>query len=229
MSNETRDQIMSRIVASATLEESVADISLYVEAVIEEMSVKREVFGRVSKAAPPDAILATNTSSLSVTAIASATDRPEQVAGMHFFNPAPIMRLVEVIRGDQTSDATVDKVAEIAREWGKTPAIAKDTPGFIVNRCARNFYGESLRILGENLAPVETIDRVMSGVGGFRMGPFELMDLVGIEVNFAVTKSVYQAYFGEPRFRPHPIQQKMVEAGMLGRKTGRGFYRHEQK
>ena len=120
-------------------------------------------------------------------------------------------------------------MVEISKQWGKTPALAKDTPGFIVNRCARSFYGESLKIVGENLADAHTVDRIMKGVGGFRMGPFELMDLVGVEVNLAVTKSVYEAYFNEPRFRPHPIQQKMVDAGLFGRKTGRGFYKYEGK
>lgn len=222
-----RDAIVGRIELSPSLEASVAGIDLYIEAVIEDLGVKREVFGAVAKEAPAEAILATNTSSLSITAIGAATDRPEKVIGMHFFNPAPVMKLVEVVRGDQTSDETVAAVASIAEQWGKSPAIAKDSPGFIVNRIARPFYGEGLRILGENLADAHTIDRILADVGGFRMGPFRLLDLIGIDTNLMVTKSVYHAYFEDPRFRPHPIQQKMVDAGLFGQKSGKGFYDHE--
>lgn len=214
----------SKIKVADSLKDSLKNADLLIEAALEEMEVKREIFAKADEVAPDQTILATNTSSLSVTAIASATKRPEQVIGMHFFNPAPVMKLLEVVRGDHTNEDTLKEVLKIAKFWGKKVAIAKDTPGFIVNRVARSFYGESLRMLGENLASHETIDRVMTGVGGFKMGPFQLMDLVGVEVNFAVTRSVYNAYFQEPRFRPHPIQQKMVDAGLLGRKTKRGFY-----
>lgn len=223
---DERDAVVDRIEHEDSLAGSLSGASLFIEAVLEDLAVKREIFSAADAAAPPGAILATNTSSLSVTAIAASTTRPERVVGMHFFNPAPVMRLVEVIRGDQTSDETVAAITSISHEWGKTPVTAKDTPGFIVNRCARAFYGEGLRMLGENLADTRTIDRIMTGVGGFRMGPFQLMDLVGIDVNLMVTKSVYHAYFEEPRFRPHPIQQKMVDAGLWGRKTGRGFYEY---
>jgi len=144
--------------------------------------------------------------------------------GLHFFNPAPVMRLVEVVRGHRTSDETVGEVIDFSERLGKVPVVAADSPGFIVNRVARPFYGEALRLLGEGVAAVEEIDRIVKAVGGFRMGPFELMDLIGIDVNFAVTKSVYEQTFGEPRFRPHVIQERMVNAGLLGRKTGRGFY-----
>jgi 3-hydroxybutyryl-CoA dehydrogenase len=146
---------------------------------------------------------------------------------MHFFNPPPVMKLVEVVRGRQTSDETVNSTRELAERLGKVTVVCKDTPGFIVNRVARPFYGEALRLLGEGVAPVEEIDRIVRLSGGFKMGPFELMDLIGIDVNYAVTKSVYEQFFHEPRFRPHPIQRQMVEAGTLGRKTKRGFYSYE--
>jgi 3-hydroxybutyryl-CoA dehydrogenase len=171
-------------------------------------------------------MLATNTSSLSVTAIASAARDPSCVAGMHFFNPAPVMPLVEIVAGAQTSQDVVQAVRQAALAMGKTTVFAADTPGFIVNRVARPFYGEALQIVGEGTATVSQVDEAMRAAG-FRMGPFELMDLIGIDVNFAVTRSVFDAFFGEPRYRPHLIQQRMVDAGTLGRKTGRGFYAYD--
>lgn len=200
---------------------------IVIEAAVEDLAVKREIFRALDQIVAPRAILATNTSSLSVTSIGSLTKTPESVVGMHFFNPPTQMKLVEIIRGSQTSEETVRTVHELTLAMGKTPVFCNDTPGFIVNRVARPFYGEALRMLGEGTATAEQIDRIVRLSGGFRMGPFELMDLIGIDINYAVTKSVYEQFFHEPRFRPHPIQRRMVEAGTLGRKTGRGFYPYE--
>ena len=201
---------------------------LVVEAVIEDLMVKKDLFRHLETDTKPTTILATNTSSLSVTAIASVLRHPERAVGLHFFNPAHIMKLVEVIKGQQTSPEVVQQTVEFAKQIGKTPVVAKDTPGFIVNRVARPFYGEALRLLGENVASVEQIDRIVKDGAGFPMGPFELMDLIGIDINFAVTQSMYEQYFGEPRYRPHPIQKRMVEAGQIGRKSGQGFYKYEE-
>ena len=198
-----------------------------IEAAVEDLTIKRELFKRLDDVLPTHAVMASNTSSLSITSLASATKRPASVVGMHFFNPPGQMKLVEIVRGTQTSDDSVNTTKELAERLGKQTVVCKDTPGFIVNRVARHFYGEALRLLGEGVAPVEEIDRIVKLSGGFRMGPFELMDLIGIDVNYAVTKSVYDQFFQEPRFRPHPIQRQMVEAGMLGRKTKRGFYSYE--
>ncbi len=199
------------------------------EAVIEDLRIKKDLFKHLEADTKSATILATNTSSLSVTAIAAAIRHPERVVGMHFFNPAHIMKLVEIIQGQRTSSEIVQQTVELTRQLGKTPVVAKDTPGFIVNRVARPFYGEALRLLGENVASVEQIDRIAKMGGGFPMGPFELMDLIGIDVNFAVTQSMYEQYYGEPRYRPHPIQKRMVDSGLIGRKVGQGFYTYEEK
>jgi len=205
----------------------MGDADVVIEAAIEQMDVKKEIFRKLDQVVSPETILATNTSSLSVNAIASLTHMPESVVGMHFFNPAPVMKLVEVVRGRQSSPDAVKRICDLAVAMQKTPVVCSDTPGFIVNRVARPFYGEALRLLGEGVATVEEIDLIVRS-GGFRMGPFELMDLIGIDVNFAVTQSVYDQFFQEPRFRPHPIQRQMVESGTLGRKTGNGFYKYDQ-
>lgn len=201
-----------------------ANCALVIEAVIEDLTIKKQLFAELGSTVGPDAILATNTSSLSVTSIAAACKFPERVIGLHFFNPAPLLPLVEVVPGLATDPQHTTTCVALMKAWGKTPVIAKDTPGFIVNRVARPFYGEALRIYEEGIADMATIDDAMRTVGGFKMGPFELMDLIGNDINFAVTSSVFKAFFYDPRYRPSVTQQRMVEANWLGRKTGRGYY-----
>jgi 3-hydroxybutyryl-CoA dehydrogenase len=222
LSPDDAGRARSRIEHAAALE-VVAQADLVVEAIPEELDLKRDAFRRLDAAARPETTLATNTSSLSIARIAAGTEHPERVVGMHFFNPVPLMALVEVIAGPMTAEGTVDRVALTARLLGKTPVVATDTPGFIVNRVARPYYLEALRILGEGGAAVEEIDAAMRGID-FPMGPFELIDAIGADVNLAVSVSVHEQFFGEPRFRPHLIQQRLVDAGRLGRKAGGGFY-----
>jgi 3-hydroxybutyryl-CoA dehydrogenase len=227
LSAEEMDATLARI-KTTTRREDAASADIIIEAAPEDLELKREIFSSLSNAAGPETILATNTSSLSVTAIASAARDAGRVVGLHFFNPAPVMQLVEVIGGRRTTSDTIRTASALARAMGKLPVMAADMPGFIVNRVARPFYGEALRIMAEGTAGITQIDAALR-FAGFVMGPFELMDLIGIDVNFAVSKSVFEAYFGEPRYRPHPIQQRMVEAGTLGRKSGEGFYKYEGK
>lgn len=200
--------------------------AVVIEAVVEDLEIKRRVFSSLEEHAGDEAILATNTSSLAVTAVAAACRHPERVAGAHFFNPAPLMPLVEVVPGLATDPATVESLRRLVTSWGKQPVTAGDTPGFIVNRVARPYYGESLRLLEEGVAGVETIDAALRQVGGFPMGPFELMDLVGLDVSLAVTETIFRETGFDPRYRPSLTQRRLVQAGRLGRKTGRGFYDH---
>jgi 3-hydroxybutyryl-CoA dehydrogenase len=201
----------------------LAAVDLAIEAAPEDLPLKRDIFKRLDALLPPHALIASNTSSLSITVLAASTRRPERCLGLHFFNPPLLMALIEVVRGDTTAPETVEAGLAFARALGKTPVLVRDTPAFIVNRVARPFYGEALRLLGEHVASAPAIDGLLRSLG-FKMGPFELMDLIGLDVNFAVTQSVYHAFFEDPRYRPHPIQQRMVDANLLGRKTGRGFY-----
>jgi 3-hydroxybutyryl-CoA dehydrogenase len=202
----------------------LATAGLIVEAVVENLDVKRALFAALDKVVSADAILATNTSSLSVTAIARASTRPERVLGVHFFNPPTVLPLVEIIPGLATSDQATSSVQQLVEAWGKKTVIASDTPGFIVNRIARPFYGEALRIYEEGIADIATIDWAMKEIGGFKMGPFELMDFIGNDVNFAATKGVYEANFHDSRFRPALTQQKLFDAGFYGKKSGRCYY-----
>ena len=214
---------LPRISVHSSLE-GFSQADIVIEAAIEQLGIKQEIFGKLGEICAPGAVLASNTSSFSITALGSAVNNADRVVGMHFFNPVHLMKLVEVIRGRHTSEETIKRTVGLATALGKVPVVTKDTPGFIVNRIARPFYGEALRLLGEGVASVEDIDTIVRLEGGFRMGPFELMDLIGIDVNFAVTQSMYEQTFGEARYRPHVIQKTMVEAKLLGRKTGRGFY-----
>lgn len=223
---KTPVEVAEKAKAAIELTTSLTDAAatdLIIEAAPEKIGLKRDIFKVLDAAASPHTILASNTSSLSISAIAGATQRPDKVLGLHFFNPAHLMKLVEIIRGDDTSEETLAVSQQFIVSLGKTPVACTDTPAFIVNRVARPFYGEAFRLLGEQVADVSTIDKLMKSIG-FKMGPFELVDLIGCDVNFAVTQSVYEAYFHDPKYRPHPIQQRMVESGKLGRKSNRGFY-----
>ena len=202
----------------------LAGCDLVIEAAPEDLALKKELFARLAEVCGPATILATNTSSLPVTAVAAAVEKPARVCGMHFFNPPVLMPLVEVVAGDETAAVVADEVSEVARRMDRTPVRAADEIGFIANRCARPYSLEALRMLGDRIATVEQIDAIARIGGGFRMGPFELMDLVGVDVNFEVAKSFWEQSFHEPRWQPHPIQARMVAAGRLGRKSGRGYY-----
>lgn len=227
ITEEKKTEIINCITFTSEFND-LKDSDFIIEAALEDNALKKELFSGLDKICKPDAILSTNTSSLSVTTISTnVKTNPGRVAGMHFFNPANIMKLVEVVKGDFTSDETVTLCLELCKKLGKVPVVAKDTPAFIVNRIARPFYGEALKILSEGSAEVNTIDNVMKSCGGFAMGPFELMDLIGIDVNFSVTKSVFDAFFNDPKYRPSFIQKKMVDANLLGRKTKKGFYNYD--
>jgi 3-hydroxybutyryl-CoA dehydrogenase len=218
-----RDEVLARL-QSTMPDGALAGVGLVIEVIYEDLEAKVKALSVLEPLLPPDAIVATNTSSLSVTALAGRLQRPERVVGMHFFNPATILPLVEVVSGHVTAPEVAQTIFETAVAWGKTPVHCRSTPGFIVNRVARPFYGEALRLLQEQVATPATIDAVMRESGGFRMGPCELMDLIGHDVNFAVTRSVYQAFFDDPRYKPSLMQKDLVDAGWLGRKSGRGFF-----
>lgn len=223
-----KSRIQSNISYVSSIKE-LADSDLVIEAIVENLEVKRKVFSELEELVSEDSILASNTSSLSIASIAASCKTPDRVIGIHFFNPAPLMQLVEVIPAVQTSNEVLAKVVQIISDWKKVVAVAKDTPGFIVNRVARSFYSESIRIYEEGMADFATIDWALKTEGGFRMGPFELMDFIGHDVNYIVTETVFNAFYFDPKFKPSFTQKRLLEAGFLGRKTGRGFYDYSQE
>ncbi len=200
------------------------DAELTIEAIVENVDIKHQVFKELEKIQKKDAILASNTSSIPIAEIASVLEHPERAIGIHFFNPAPLMALVEIIPAVQTSEEIKNKVVQIIKDWGKIGVLAKDTPGFIVNRVARPFYGEALRIYEEGEASFAEIDKAMKELGGFRMGPFQLMDFIGNDINYSVTETVFREFYYDPRYKPSFTQKRHAQAGYLGRKTGRGYY-----
>lgn len=223
ITQQESEGIVSRITSVSDFRQLQVD--LVIEAVIENLEVKQKIFQEIEKLNDKDCILTTNTSSIPVTRIAAALKHPNRFAGLHFFNPAPVMKLVEVVRGAATAQATIQLLMDFSTQLNKQCVLAQDSPGFIVNRVARHFYLEPLKIVEEQTADFRTVDALMKSTG-FRMGPFELMDFIGIDVNFSVTQSMYNSFHQEPKFRPSRIQQQKVDAGHLGRKTGRGFYEY---
>lgn len=228
LSEEDAQSLVDRLTVSSALG-ALQECEVVIEAVPEKMELKQKIFTELDEICDEQTILATNTSSLSVTVIQSALRHPERFVGMHFFNPAPVMKLVEVVEGTDTSRETTERIVKLSSEFNKQAIVCKDTPGFIVNRVARNFYGETLRIVGEGTALQEDVDTLMTSAAHFKMGPFTLMDLIGIDVNLDVTKAVYEMFHGEPRYRPHRLQELLVKSNRLGRKTGRGFYRYDEE
>ena len=222
-----KNRIQSNISYVNSLKE-LSNSDLIIEAIIENLEIKKKVFSELETLVSDDCIIASNTSSLSIASIAASLKNPKRCVGIHFFNPAPLMKLVEVIPAIQTSYETLEKSIDTISSWGKTVAIAKDTPGFIVNRVARPFYSEALRIYEEGVASFQAIDSSLKNLGGFRMGPFELMDFIGNDVNFTVTETVFKSFFFDPRYKPSFTQKRFAEAGYLGRKSGIGFYEYDK-
>ena len=227
VSEDDKINIQGRITYSTDIHDFKL-CGLIIEAIVENLSVKHKVFADIEAIVSPSCILASNTSSLSIASIGSALKNPERVIGIHFFNPAPLMPLVEIIPAVQTTEATLNTAKNLIDSWKKLTVVCKDTPGFIVNRVARPFYGEALRIYEEGIADFATIDWAMTEIGGFRMGPFTLMDYIGNDVNYTVTETVFTAFYFDPRFKPSFTQKRHAEAGYLGKKSGRGFYNYAQ-
>lgn len=218
---EEATAIMGRIQFLNSVADCQADV--VIEAIVEKMEAKLDLFAQLAAVNSPDTIFATNTSSLSVSAIQQQVTNPQRVVGMHFFNPAPLMKLVEIVQGQQTAEAVIAAIYQLAKQMGKTPVLCKDAPGFIVNRVARPYYLEAMKLVEQGLATLENVDAALEAAG-FKMGPFKLMDLIGLDVNFAVSTSVYEQLNSPARLQPSPLQQQKVAEGKLGRKTGEGFY-----
>ncbi len=228
ISDQEKDDILSRINFSKKIED-INGSGLVIEAIVESLEIKQKIFTDIEKLVDNKCIIASNTSSLSIASIASSCEKSERVIGIHFFNPAPLMPLVEIIPAVQTSSETLNNAKSIIDSWGKVTVIAKDTPGFIVNRVARPFYGEAIRIYEEGVADFSTIDWAMREIGGFRMGPFELMDYIGNDINYTVTETVFSAFYFDQRYKPSFTQKRMMEAGYLGRKSKRGYYDYSKE
>jgi 3-hydroxybutyryl-CoA dehydrogenase len=227
ISEDEKINIQGRITYSTDIHDFKAS-KIVIEAIVEKLEVKHSVFPNLEAIVSQDCILASNTSSLSIASIGSVLKNPSRIIGIHFFNPAPLMPLVEIIPAVQTSEATLSFSKELISNWKKVGVICKDTPGFIVNRVARPFYGEALRIYEEGIADFATIDWAMTSIGGFKMGPFTLMDYIGNDINYAVTESVFEAFYYDPRFKPSFTQKRHKEAGFYGRKSGRGYYNYAE-
>ncbi len=227
ISSEKMVEILSNISIATELKD-FKDCELIIEAIIENKEIKTKVFTELETHVSENCIIGSNTSSISITSLGAELRKPERFIGIHFFNPAPLMPLVEVIPSLLTEKSLPEKIYNLMKDWGKVPVIAKDIPGFIVNRIARPYYGEALRIVEENIATPEQVDDAMKTLGNFKMGPFELMDLIGVDVNFAVTTTVYKDYFYDPKYKPSLLQQRMSEAKLHGRKTGKGFYDYSE-
>ena len=223
ITQQENETILGRINFTKNINE-ISGSDIVIEAIIENLEIKQKVFSEIESLVEDNCIIASNTSSLSIASIASACNKPDRVVGIHFFNPAPIMPLVEIIPSVQTSEKTLNSAKSIIDEWRKVTVIAKDTPGFIVNRVARPFYGEAIRVYEEGIADFATIDWAMREIGGFRMGPFQLMDYIGNDINYTVTETVFTAFYFDSRYKPSFTQKRMMEAGYLGRKSGRGYY-----
>ena len=227
ISDDDSKDIQSRIHPQSGLD-GFKDCNFVIEAIIEDLEIKKKLFAELEGIVSGETTLASNTSSLSIAAIGSSCRSPERVIGVHFFNPAPLMPLVEIVPGILTSSEILDSTTELIDSWGKVTVKAKDTPGFIVNRVARPFYGEALRILEEGIADAATIDWALKEIGGFKMGPFELMDYIGNDVNYTVTETVFTSFYYDPRYKPAFTQKRMSEAGLLGRKSGRGYFDYSE-
>ena len=221
---EQQKETLERICFTSSIEDCIAD--LFIEAIIEKKEAKTGLFNQLASINADSSIFATNTSSISVTEIAAGIQNPSRVIGMHFFNPAPVMKLVEIVKADQTAESIVQSMVQVAKTMGKVPVVCKDAPGFIVNRVARHYYLEAMKLLEEGHASIETIDAVMES-SGFKMGPFKLMDLIGMDINYGVSNIVWEALGKPERLKPSPIQKQKVESGELGRKTGKGFYTYQ--